>query len=383
MVEASNKEAAVAILKSQGLYVSNIEELFVPLYAKKITLFDRVSAKEIVLFSRQLSVLLKSRVPLVESLGTIANQTRNPAFKEKLQKIMEKVQGGTSLSVALAMYPKIFSTFYISMLKSGEASGKLIDVFIYLADYMQKDSKFKSKIKGAMIYPAFVSIVFLAVTSLIVIYVIPQLTEVLKDSGQQLPLITRIVMGLSDFMKAWWWVILLILAPGGFIVFRFGKTPSGKKFFNKAILQIPMLGGFAKKIYISRFALNFSTLISGGLPIISALDITGNVIGNDVYKNIIDTAKEEIRKGKPMSSVLERYPKYIFPIFYQMVLVGEKTGTLDSSLKNVVEFYEDDVDRALEEFIKLLEPLLIIALGGTVGLLLGAVLIPIYSMSME
>lgn len=381
MVEASNSEAAVGILQTQGLYVSSIEKISVPIYAKRIALFDKVSNKEIVMFSRQISILLKSQVPLVETLTTLAQQTKKSGFKEKLEKIREKIEGGTSLSEALSMYPKIFSKFYVSMIKSGEATGKMVDVFVYLADYLEKDYKFKAKIKGAMIYPAFILVVFLGVSGLIVTMVIPQIAGVLKQSNQDLPGITKFVMGISDFMQKYWWIVLLGIVAVVFSFIRVIRTESGKKIFDRVILSIPVVGMFLKKIYIERFAMNLSTLIAGGLPIVTSLEITANIVGNDVYRNIIIETTEEIRKGETISSVLDRYPTFIFPLFYQMVMVGEKTGTLDSCLKNVVDFYEDDVDRALDSLLKLLEPLLIVLLGGTVGFLLGAVLIPIYSMT--
>jgi len=382
MIEASNKEAAIDILKEQELYISNIEEVYTPVYAKRITLFERVSNKEIVLFSRQLAILLKSQVPLVETLETLAKQIKKPGFKEAILRILEQVEGGTPLSQALSFFPKIFSKFYVNMVKAGEASGKLTDVFVYLADYLEKQYKFKSKITGAMIYPAFVIVVFVFVSGLIITFVIPQLTAVLKETNQQLPLVTRIIMGLGDFMKAWWWTVLLGL---GFIsvgVYQFQRTEIGKDFLDRFSLRIPLIGAFLKKIYISQFALNLSTLIGGGLPIVTSLEITADIVGNNVYKNIIQETKDGVRRGETISSILERYPAYIYPLLYQMVYVGEKTGTLDSSLKNVVTFYEDDVDRTLEQLIRLLEPILIILLAGVVGLLLGAVLVPIYSIQL-
>ena len=380
IVEASNREAAFDVLKTHGLYVTALEEITsIPVYARKLKIFERVTKKDIVLFSRQISIMFKSNVPVVETLQAIAKQARKSTLKEKILKIAEKVEGGTPLSGAFSIYPKLFTPFYINMVKSGEASGKLSDVFMYLADYLEREYSFQGKIKGAMVYPFFILFVFLAVVTIMMVYVIPQLTEVLKETGQELPLATRVVMAISDFLKTQG-VIAVLVFLGLIIVFvRFVKSKVGKNFFDKNLLKLPLLGSFLKKLYLARCALNLSTLISGGLPIAQALEITGEVVGNNLYKEIILKTRDEVKKGEPISSVLEKYPNLIFSLFYQMVAVGEKTGTLDSSLMNVVEFYQRDVDQNLDSFIKLLEPIFIILLGGVVAGLMVAVLMPLYS----
>jgi len=379
VVESSNKEIAIDILKNLGLYVTAVEELSPPIYARKLKFLEKISRKDIVIFSRQLAIMFKSKVPLLEIFGTLAKQTKNVEFKEKILRVSGEVEGGTTLSKALALYPKLFPPFYTSMVKSGEASGKLTDVFLYLADYLERDHIFRSKIRGAMTYPIFVLIVFGIVVTIIVTYVLPQLTQVLKESGAQLPLITRVVMSATDFLRSKGWILLLALIALGVFLFRFAKTPKGKNFFDKASLKIPVFGSFLKKLYLARIALNLSTLISGGLPIVQALEITADVVGNDIFKEVILKTGNEVKKGETISSVLEKYPHVISPLFYQMVVVGEKTGTLDTSLMNIVEFYQRDVDRTLDDFIKLLEPLFIIFLGLIVGGLMAAVLLPMYS----
>ena len=380
IVEASSRETAFNVLKTHGLYVTVLEGTeTVPFFAKKLKFFERVTKKDIVLFSRQASIMFKSNVPIVETFKAIAEQTRKSVFKEKILKLGEEIEGGTSLSKTLSIYPKLFSPFYINMVKSGEASGKLSDVFIYLADYLEREQNFRSKITGAMVYPIFVLIVFVAVVAIIMVYVIPQLTEVLEGTGQELPAITKVVVAMSNFLKEKWWLVLLIIFVLAIALFQFSRSKQGKKFFDWNLLRVPLLGSFLKKLYLARFALNLSTLISGGLPIAQALEITGEVVGNDRYKKIIFETMDKVKRGDPISSVLEQYPNLIFPLFYQMVTVGEKTGTLDSSLKNVVVFFQNDVDRGLDNFVRLLEPIFIVLLGGVVAGLMGAVLLPLYS----
>lgn len=381
VVEASNREAAFNVLKTHGLYVTALEDRrAIPFYAQKLKFIERVSKKDIVLFSRQVSIMLKSNVPIVESFRAIAKQTRKSIFREKILKLAGEIEGGASLSKSFSLYPKLFTPFYISMVMSGEASGKLSDVFLYLADYLEKEYTFRAKTKGAMVYPLFILVVFIAVVALIMVYVIPQLSEVLKGTGQDLPLATRIVMAASEFLKKQWWAALIILV--GLIVglYQFVKSKTGKKFFDRNLVKLPILGSFLKKLYLVRCALNLSTLISGGVPIAQALQITGEVVNNDLYKGLLLETRDQVKKGETISSVLEKYPSLVFPLFYQMITVGEKTGSLDTSLMNVVDFYQKDVDRSLDNFVRLLEPIFIIILGGVVAGLMGAVLLPLYSM---
>lgn len=379
LVEASSREAAFNVLKSHGLYVTILEKIALPFYARRLKFLERATRKDIVLFSRQLSIMIKSKVPVVETLRTIARQIRKPVFREKILKIAEEVEGGIPLSKAFSIYPKLFSPFYINMVKSGEASGKLSEIFIYLADYLEREHAFRSKIKGAMIYPIFILIVFIAVVGIMMIYVIPQLSEVLKGTGQELPLITRFIIKASDFLKNRWWVVGLVLLAIIIGLIRFIKSKTGKDFFDRTLVRMPLLGSFLKKLYLSRFALNLSTLISGGLPIARALEITGEVVGNNLYKDIIFETRDGVKRGEPISSILERYPSSISPLFYQMIIAGEKTGSIDESLMNVVEFYQRDVNRSLDTFVRLLEPIFIILLGGVVAGLMGAVLMPLYT----
>lgn len=379
IVEATDKIAAVDTLKSKGLYVTAIEEFSPPIYAKRLKILERISQKDIVLFCRQMAIMFKSRVPLVEIFYTFAKQTKNSNLKEVILRLAEEVEGGSSLSESFAIYPKLFSPFFINMVKSGEATGKLTDIFLYLADYLEKEYHFRGKIIGAMIYPGFIFFVFVVVFSIVVGYVIPQLTMVLKETGTELPLITRIAIGVSDFFQTKWWVFLIALVALIVGVMRALKIQESRRWIHENILKVPLIGPFLRKMYLSRFAFNLSTLISGGLPIVQGLEITGQVVGNMTYQEIIFKVRDGVKKGETMSSVLQNYPQSVSPLFFQMVIVGEKTGTLDTSLNNVVEFYQKEIDRNLDDLIKLIEPIFIILLGLIVGGLVGAVMIPLYS----
>jgi len=378
VVEASNREAAFTVLKSHNLYVTALEEMALPFYARKLKMFERINKKDVAIFSRQLAIMVKSKVPVVETLRTVAEQSKKASFKDIIMTIAEKVEGGEPLSKAFAYYPKVFNPFYINMVKSGEASGKLNAVFLYLADYLEKEDEFRGKIRGAMAYPIFVVIVFIVVVTIIMVYVIPQLSEILTEGGAELPAITKLVIAISDFLEKWWWLTMLILIGIVYGVYRYSKTKGGKDFFDRKFLKVPILNTFLKKLYLSRFAMNLSTLIAGGLPIANALHITGEVVNNNIYQEIIFEIRDGVKRGEKMSLVLKRHPKYISPLFSQMIIAGEKTGSVDTSLLNVVEFYERDIDQSLNTFVRLLEPVFIIILGGVVAGLMAAVLMPLY-----
>jgi len=381
-VEASSREAAISLLQKYGLYVTILEEAkAAPIYAKRVKIFERISAKDLVLFSRQLSILFKSKVSLVESLQTLAVQTKSLDFKEKIFKLAEEIEGGSSLSGALSHFPKVFSSFYIAMVRAGEASGKLSESLEYLAEHLEREYHLTSRIKGAMIYPAVVLLVAIAVLALMIIFVIPQLTKVLAEVGGELPAVTKMVISLSDLFRKSGWLIILGLIFLGIGLHRYYKSKKGKKVFDRAFLRLPLVSPILEMIHLSRFAENLSTLISGGLPIAQALEITGDIVGNTVYKEIIFAARDEVRKGEPISSVLSRYPEFFPPVFTQMTLVGERTGSLDKTLMDLVSFYQKEVDRGVENLLSVLEPLLIVFLGGIVAGLMVAILMPLYKMT--
>jgi len=382
-VDASTREAALALLEKYGVYVTSLERAeAIPIFFRKVKLFQRIPSSEIVSFSRQLAIMFRSRIPIVEIFYTLAKQTRNSLLKEKIIEIAEDVEGGVPLSTALSKHPKLFNAFYVSMVKSGEVSGELSEVLNYLADHLERDSEFRSKVTGAMIYPAMVLLVVVAVIVVMAIFVIPKLGEMIKEMGVQVPWITKVVLGFSDFLRKRAIFFVLAIAIFIFILFRYLKTESGKKTVDRISLKIPILSGFLQKLYLTRFAENLATLISGGLPIARALEITADIVGNSVYKSVLLETKEGVRRGEPISAILEKYPEVIPPLFTQMTLVGEKAGQVSPALMNIVGFYKRDVERTLDNFVSFLEPLLIIFLGGVVALLVGAVLLPIYQIGL-
>ncbi len=377
-IEASSEEAAVLLLQRHGLYVTFLEENRPAFYAKRIKLFSGIDRKEIVLFSRQLAIMFRSRVPLLEALRVIADQTKNPDFKEVIFKIAEEVEGGVPFSKALSIYPKLFSSFYISMVKSGEVSGKLSEVLNYLADHLEREYHLSSKIRGAMIYPSMVVLVMLVVLVVMMFFVIPNMVKVFEANEQQLPVVTQFVITITTFIKN---QILVFLAGLAFLVvflMRFIKTPRGKKTIDAMFLKIPLIKDLLKMIYVVRFSENLATLVAGGLPIAQALAIVADIIGHSSYRRVVEETTERVRKGEPISTVLSQFPDLFPPIIVQMVLVGERTGSLDTSLVNIVDFYQKEIDRSIDNVLAVMEPVMIIFLGVVVGGMMLSVLLPLY-----
>ncbi len=382
VIEASSREVAISILQRYGLYVTFLEEIEeIPFYARRVKFFERISQKELVLFSRQLSIMFDSKITLVESLRTLANQTKNFDFREKIISISEAVEGGTTFSSALSRYPQIFSPFYIAMVRSGEASGKLSAVLDYLAEHLDSEYHLISRIKGAMIYPLLVLSLALIVLALMTFFVVPQLSCVFKESGQKLPFITQAAISFAYFLRKWGLILLLGLIALIIAAFRYYKTKSGKEFFDKIFLKIPLIGPFFKLVYLSRFAENLSTLITSSIPIARSLEISGEIVGNAVYQEVIFQARDGVKKGEPISQILARSPEVFPPVFTQMTFVGEKTGTLDKTLMNLVSFYQKEIERIADNLLSVLEPLLVVFLGVVVGGLMFAFLIPIYQLA--
>ena len=377
-VEASSREIALALLHKYGLYATLLEEATLPFYTKKINIFARVTKKDLVLFSRHLAIMFKARVPLVEALGTLASQIKKSEFREKISKLTEDVEGGIALSAALSRHPKIFSPLFVAIVKSGEVSGRLSESLDYLANHLEREYDLSNKIKGAMVYPAFILFFFLVIVGLMLTFVLPQLTAILKESGQELPVTTKIIIGISDFLKDRGWILLLSFFALLIFIFQYIRTPAGKKNFDRISLKIPLIGEFFKEIYISRLSESLSTLISAGLPIAKALEITGEVVGNNVYREILSKTQSEVTQGESITTVLSTYPEVFPPLFTQMTMVGEKTGTLDTTLMHIVDFYQKEIDRAINSFLSILEPILIVTLGGIVAIFAIAVITPIY-----
>ena len=378
-VEASTKEAAALLLQKYNVFVTSIKEESPAIFrTENIDFLNKVSKKDLAIFSRQLSVMLQSRVPVTQSLKSLAVQIKNPVFKEKIMKISQLVEEGQPLSEAFSAFPEIFNTFYTSLIKTGEASGKISESLLYLSDHLEREDDIMSQIRGAMIYPAFVITVLIAVIILVIVFVVPRLVDLLKQTTTKPPVFTVMMINFYIFLENFGWIVFvglffLIL----FIIYYF-TTKEGKKRYDVWSLKIPFIGDFLKKIYLVRFAENISTLIAAGLSINNALKITADTVNNFQYKQILSETNERVSEGERMSAVLIKYPQYVPPFVVQMIQVGEETGKLDRNLMEIVNFYNKEVKRAVETFTALLEPILIVFLGIVVALMAISVIEPLY-----
>jgi type IV pilus assembly protein PilC len=377
-IEASSREVALSLLQKLGYYVTYLEEEKPSIYAKELKIFQRISLKDLFIFSRQFSIMLNSKVPIVESLTTIAAQTKNPELKEIISDIAEEVEAGSSLSKALLKYPKVFSPFYVAMVKAGEASGKLSQTLNFLANHLEREYNVRGKIRGAMTYPVLVLVVFFVIFGIMIFSILPSFENILKEREVEVPFITKVILSFSKILREKFFIIALVLGAIIILIFYYLKTEEGKRFFDKISLKIPFFGEISKQSILSRFAQNLSTLTSAGLTLTEALEIVEEIVGNAEYKNAVSKIKEGVKKGETISSITTLYPELFPPLFTQLVLVGEKTGTLTNSLSAISNFYQSETEKAIESFLRILEPLLIIILGVLVGGLMLSVLLPLY-----
>lgn len=381
-IEASSEDAALKVLQNKDLIVIKLQaQGGGTVFGKSIHIFGPVKKKEIFVFFREMAILVDADVPLVQSLRALSSQTENKYFKEILVDVGNSVDGGSSFSKALQKYPKTFSLFAINLIKTGEVSGQLRESLGYLADYLEKEYYLMSKVRGAMIYPAFILFAFLVVGILVMVMVIPNLTSILTELGQELPWSTKIVIGASNFTRSIYAIVTfaLILLSIPFWI-RYFRTTSGRAVLDRILLKLPIFGGILKKTYLARLSDNLTALIKGGVSIVQSLDVSGQVIGNAVYQAILYEAREQVKAGRSISDSFERHKEFP-PLFTQMVKTGEQTGKLDSILEKLSSFYNKEVDNIVGNLTQLIEPVLIVALGAGVSILIFSVFMPIYNLA--
>ena len=379
-IEAVSKEAAIDILQKYNVYITLVEQEEQKFFLmREVKIGQHISLKDIMAFSRQLSAMLGSKVPPAEAIYALGQKTTNRSFQEVIYKLASDIREGLSLSKAFARYPHVFSPFYIGMIKSGELTGNVPEVLKKITSHLEKDYYFRSKVIGAMIYPAMVMLVFFGVFIFLFLVVIPNITKVLLEAGNKIPPVTQLVMNISNFFIIYWWFFLFLLIGLVFFFYFYPKTKEGRQQLDRLLLKLPIFGNFQKNLYMARFAENLSTLISAGTPIAQSLESSADLIGNTVYKNIIMETRSKVMKGETISVSLEKFPGEISPLFVQMVIVGEKTGNLGDSLIQVFKFYQEEIDNFISTISSIIEPLLIIFLAVMVGILFAALIIPIYS----
>lgn len=374
-------DVAVSTLQRRNLIVSSIAPANqkAPL-SMELSFLKHVSNKEIVILSRQMATLFEAQVSALRVFRLLAGEVENKYLSEILTQVADDLQGGSPISKALGRHPKVFSTFYVNMVRSGEESGKLSEIFGYLADYLDRSYEVASKAQNALIYPAFVIGVFVVVMALMLTLVIPKISAILVDSGQKIPLYTQIVISLSNFIVHYGIFILIAALVGGYFLYRTSLTPGGKLMFDSMKLDVPYIGDLYQKLYLSRIADNFATMLVSGVPVVEAVEITSSVVDSAIYESILKQVGEDVKGGASISDALARHDE-IPGIMSAMVRVGEETGELGKILGTLAKFYQREVTTAVDTLVDLIEPLMIVVLGLGVGILLAAVLIPIYNLA--
>jgi type IV pilus assembly protein PilC len=381
-VEAQNTESAIETVQGRGYTVIALT----PLNEKKsaldleITWFERVSNKEVVMLSRQISTLFEAQVSALRVFRLLAAESENKKLQRILNEVSDDLQGGSSISRALANYPDVFSPFYVSMVRSGEESGTLENTFIYLADYLDRMYQVITKARNALIYPIFVISIFIGVMILMLTMVIPRISQILLESGQELPIYTKIVVAVSDIVSGYIGLIAIFLALAGVVLWQFGKTEVGKRAIDEFKLSIPFVGTLYEKLFLTRICDNLSTMLGSGISMVQALEVTSEVVDNEVYREIMENTLIEVKGGRSFADAISEYPE-IPGILSQMSRVGEETGKLGDILTTLSKFYQREVNNTVDTLIGLIEPAMILLLGLGVGTLLASVLIPIYNIT--
>ena len=385
-VNAIGEELAVQILQRNNLIpISLIREEDAPkgtldeLASSLQHVWEGVSSLEMVLFFRQLSALIDAHVPILSALHAVGDQSENPYFRRVLMEIMSTVEDGTAFSEALAMHPKIFSPLVVSMIRAGEVSGNLRRSVTILADNIEKNHQLASRIKGAMIYPSFVMAAGALVGFLVVSFILPKITVMIKELNVAVPWYTQVVMNLGDFMSLYWWAVgIATLAIIGGMAYYI-NSEAGQREWQHIILKLPIFGKLMKYLYVSRFADNLSSLLGSGIPMVRSLTIVSDVVGNDVYRSIILEATQEVQGGGSMSAAFLKHPAEVPVIVAQMIKVGEETGEMDQVLKSTSDFYTQEVDNMARNLVSLIEPVMIVVLAIGVAILVFSVILPIYN----
>jgi type IV pilus assembly protein PilC len=379
-IEAVDETIALSQLKRRRLTVKKIKPKPKDLFENVAFMQPKVTNKDIVIFTRQFSTMIDAGLPLVQGLNILADQSENSTFKKILKEVTRDVEGGATLAEALSKHPKVFDNLFVNLVAAGEVGGILDTILQRLATYIEKAEKLKSQIKGAMTYPIVVVSVAILVIAVILIFVIPVFQEMFEGFGKSLPIPTQIVVAMSDFMKA-----NIHYMIGGLIVFiflfkKYRDTPRGRKRIDTIALKLPIFGPLLKKVAVARFTRTLGTMISSGVPILDALEVTAKTSGNVVLEEVIFEVRSSIAEGQTISEPLAETD--IFPgMVIQMISVGEATGALDTMLEKIADFYDDEVDTAVDALTSMLEPLLMVFLGGSIGGLVIAMYLPIFQLA--
>lgn len=380
VIDALSQDVAIASLQARGFVISSIAPVDTGSFLRKIPFLNRVSNKDVVMVSRQMATLFEAQVSALRIFKLLSAQVENAQLQKTLSQVSDDIQEGASISGALEKHPKIFSDFYVNMVRSGEETGKLDTTFTFLADYLDRQYEVTSKAKHALIYPAFVIVTFLGVMILMFTLIIPKIAPILEESGVELPIYTKIVLGISGFALNYGVFVFIAIVVSVVVFQKYIATPAGRRNWDLFKLKVPYVGDLYKKLYLSRIADNMNTMVLSGISMVKALETTGAVVGSNIYKEILEKSLQAVKGGSSLSGAFGQFPE-IPSIMTQMVKVGEETGELGNILKTLSRFYQREVSAAVDTLVDLIEPIMVVMLGIGVGGLLASVLMPIYNLA--
>ena len=379
-IEAANEAMALLLLRRQNIQPSLIKEKPKDILANIAFLQPKVKTKDLILFTRQLSTMIDAGLPLIQGVEILANQEPNKTFQKILNQIKTDVESGSTFADALKKHPKVFDNLYTNLVAAGELGGVLDIVLQRLAAYIEKNERLKRKVKGAMVYPSTILVIAVVVVLVMLVFVIPVFQDMFSSLGGQLPALTQGVVDLSAFLRRNCLFLIGAAVAVGFVFSRVKATDQGGYFFDKLFLKLPIFGLLLRKVAVARFSRTLGTMISSGVPILDGLDIVAKTSGNRIVEEAIMITKMSISEGKTIAEPLSK--SGVFPsMVCQMVAVGESTGALDSMLIKIADFYDEEVDAAVDSLTSLIEPMMMIFLGGTVGTMLAAMYLPIFKMA--
>ncbi len=380
-VEAQSLAQAAAVLRGRGLLVISVKPQSSFTSAKLQEFFGGVKQDEVVTLTRQLSTMITAGLPLIQAMSILAQQSK-PSLSHLVSELQREIEGGSTFAKALERFPKQFSRVYIQLVRAGEIGGVLDEVLQRLADNMEKDKEFRAKTRGALIYPAIVVMALVVVAAVMMIFVIPKLTEMYKDFGAELPLPTQILISMSNFSVNYWWIILAGVIGGTVFFKRWVATKAGRHTFDNFKLKIPVFGILVSKIILTEFARTLSLLLGAGISLLQALQIVSGASSNVIFREAMEESARQVEKGVPLSQSLSSY-KVFPPILSQMIAVGEETGKLDDVLMKLSKYFEAESENAVKNMTTALEPMIMIVLGIGVGVMVIAVIMPIYNLTSQ
>jgi type IV pilus assembly protein PilC len=378
-VQAENERAAAKLLMTQGMFPISIDLKGQNEVMNKLGLTSHVSGKDRVIFTRQLSTLINAGLPLTQSLRTVAEQIQNKTLHEVVEQVVANVEGGTSLSAAFGQHPKIFSEIYVSLVAAGEASGSLDKALERIANQQEKDAQILSKIRGALIYPVIVLVVILLVLIFMLTSVLPQVSGLYASLNQKLPLITQILLDVSQLVVRFWFLAIIAVAGVVLAVRNYVATEQGRRLWDGFKLNMPVFGHIFRKVYMARFSRTLGTMLESGIPMLEALRTVKGSIGNVLVADVIEHSMSGVKGGKALSSTLENQPTFM-RLVPQMIKIGEQSGAIDSMLDRVATYFEEEVDEEIRNISTTIEPVLMVVLGVVVGGVISAILLPVYSL---